>query len=321
MHHDSLAPVLIATHTRLDHLKRTIEALSSNLLANRTDLFIASDAARMEAEEPAVKRIREYIDKIDGFRSIKKIYRSENYGHFNNFQDATNQVFNEFNSIIKLEDDIVTAPGFLTFMNQGLLKYENDKRIISISGHLWPGINVQTDTILLPAANGWGWGIWKDRFYTNNHDSSLAQEFLRNPNLFLKMCLTNPSLLGMANAVAKNKLVAGDVSWALQIIKENKLVLFPGESLVRNIGFDGSGQNCNVNPEFHGQKISIKTNFIFEDFTSDEIKNSSNIIFKHYGGYRHMLYQITMYILQTTIGDKEFNRLRRIKNHIIGWIQ
>ena len=73
MHQDSLSPVLIATHTRLDHLKKTIEALSSNLLANKTDLFIASDAAKMEAEKPLVERIREYIDKISGFRTVKQI--------------------------------------------------------------------------------------------------------------------------------------------------------------------------------------------------------------------------------------------------------
>ncbi|AWW49196.1 hypothetical protein POPA111323_09655 [Polynucleobacter paneuropaeus] len=312
----SLAPVLVATHTRIDHLMQTISALRRNELASKTHLFIASDAARSESEQQKVLRIREYINSIDGFWAVTKIFREKNFGHFQNFQDATNMVFRDYDQIIKLEDDIVTAPGFLNFMNQGLLRYKNDKRLISISGHLWEGVTSSGDTMLLPAANGWGWAIWRDRFYLNDHSPSLAKEFLNNPYLFLKMCLTNPSLLGMVNAIANKKLIAGDVSWALYIIKNDKLVLFPGESLVRNIGFDGSGQNCTADEKFHQQSISIKTNFTFDDHSEGDIRDSSKKLFLHYGGYPHMIYQIFLYSVEKLFGKRGFESLRKLKNFV-----
>jgi hypothetical protein len=313
----SLAPVLVATHTRINHLMQTISALRQNELASNTHLFIASDAARNEIEEKQVLRIRKYIDSIDSFLTVTRIYREKNFGHHLNFQDAANIVFRTYDKIIMLEDDIVTAPGFLNFMNQGLLHYKHDRRIISISGHLWTGIKGSKDTILLPAANGWGWAIWKDRFYLNDHDPSLAREFLESPHLFLKMCLTNPSLLGMVNAIVNKKLIAGDVSWALYIIKNNKLVLLPGESLVRNIGFDGSGQNCGTDETFHQQSISAKTSFIFENLSKEDIRASSNQFFVHYGGYRHILYQIFLYYIEKIFGDRGFERLRKLKNSLL----
>lgn len=317
MESHSLAPVLVATHTRIDHLKQTISALRLNELASKTHLFIASDAARNEDEEKQVIRVRKYIDSIDGFWAITKIYRQKNFGHFQNFQDATNEVFTAYDKIIKLEDDIVTAPGFLNFMNQGLLQYEHDKRVISISGHLWEGVIGNKETMLLPAANGWGWAIWKDRFYLNNHDPLLAQEFLDRPRLFLKMCHTNPNLAVMATSIAKKKLIAGDVSWALYIIKNDKLVLFPGESLVRNIGYDGSGQNCGVDEKFSKQKISDKTKFVFENISKEDIKYCSKILFVNNGGYPEMFYQIFLYCIAKIFGDKRFERLRKIKKYFV----
>ena len=313
----SLAPVLIATHTRIDHLKQTISALRQNGLAAKTHLFIASDAARNENEEQQVVSVRKYIDSIDGFLAVTKIYREENFGHFRNFQDATDQVFTIYDKIIKLEDDIVTAPGFLTFINKGLVQYEHDKRVISISGHLWEGVKCTKETMLLPTANGWGWAIWKDRFYLNPHDPALAQEFLDSPRLFFKMCRTNPRLVAMVIRIANNKLTAGDVSWCLYIIKNNKLVLFPGESLVRNIGYDGSGQNCGIDEKFHKQAISAKTNFNFEYISRADIKASTKIFFFNNGGYTLMSYQIFLYYLAKIFGNRGFETLRKLKNSLM----
>jgi hypothetical protein len=313
----ALAPVLVATHTRIDHLKRTISALRENELAAKTHLFIASDAARDENEVKQVMTVRNYIDSIDGFLAVTKIYREQNFGHFKNFQDATDKVFSLYDKIIKLEDDIVTAPGFLTFMNKGLLKYEHDKRVISISGHLWEGVKGTKETMLLPTANGWGWAIWKDRFYLNRHDAFLARDFLNTPRLFFKMCGINPRLVPMVTRIATNKLIAGDVSWSLYIIKYNKLVLFPSVSLVRNIGHDGSGQNCGIDEKFNEQAISTKTSFIFEDISKHDIKICSKSFFINNGGYSLMSYRIFLYCLGKIFGDKGIDRLRKIKSGFI----
>ena len=65
-----------------------------------------------------------------------------------------------------MEDDIVTAPGFLKFMNEALEFYKDDDAIISITGYC-PPIEIpddyKEDVFILPRLNGWGTGfIWKN---------------------------------------------------------------------------------------------------------------------------------------------------------------
>ena len=41
-----LAPVILFTYNRPEHTKRTIQALAANELAEETDLYVFSDAAK-----------------------------------------------------------------------------------------------------------------------------------------------------------------------------------------------------------------------------------------------------------------------------------
>ena len=45
------APVILFTYNRPDHTKRTIEALAANELAEETELYVFSDAAKKEADK------------------------------------------------------------------------------------------------------------------------------------------------------------------------------------------------------------------------------------------------------------------------------
>ena len=42
----SLSPIILFVYNRPDHTKKTIEALKKNDLANKSELFIYSDAAK-----------------------------------------------------------------------------------------------------------------------------------------------------------------------------------------------------------------------------------------------------------------------------------
>ena len=44
------APVILFTYNRPEHTRRTIEALAKNELAQDTELFVFSDAAKKEAD-------------------------------------------------------------------------------------------------------------------------------------------------------------------------------------------------------------------------------------------------------------------------------
>jgi len=62
----NLAPIVLFVYNRLDHTKQTIEALQKNEFANKSELFIYSDAAKNEESKQKVADVREYIKSING---------------------------------------------------------------------------------------------------------------------------------------------------------------------------------------------------------------------------------------------------------------
>lgn len=56
----------------------------------------------------------------------------------NNIIDGVTSIVNEFGRIIVLEDDLLTSPYFLKFMNEALSLYEDEERVISVHGYIYP---------------------------------------------------------------------------------------------------------------------------------------------------------------------------------------
>ena len=59
---------MLFVYNRLNFTKRTLEALQKNELANKSELFIYSDAAKNENDLEKVAKVREYIKNIGGFK-------------------------------------------------------------------------------------------------------------------------------------------------------------------------------------------------------------------------------------------------------------
>ena len=120
------APILLFVYNRPAHVKRTVEALQANYLAAESDLFVYSDAARDDTAHAAVEEVRAYVRGIRGFRSVNVTERKENWGLARNIIDGVTTQVNRFGRVIVLEDDLITAPYFLTFMNDALETYKDE---------------------------------------------------------------------------------------------------------------------------------------------------------------------------------------------------
>jgi GT2 family glycosyltransferase len=113
-----LSPVILFTYNRLWHTKKTVEALQKNELALETKLFIYSDDANNNDNRESVDRVREYIKTISGFKAVIIHERAKNFGLANSIIDGVGTVVKEYGKVIVLEDDLVTSPCFLSFMNK-----------------------------------------------------------------------------------------------------------------------------------------------------------------------------------------------------------
>ena len=157
----TLAPILLFVYNRPDHVQRGIVSLQANTLATESDLYIYSDAARSEADRDAVTSVRRFIHGITGFHSVHIVERTENWGLARNIIDGVTEMTNRFGRVIVLEDDLITAPYFLQFMNDALETYQDEERIGHIHACDFTKDPSLPDTFLIKFIGSWGWATWQ----------------------------------------------------------------------------------------------------------------------------------------------------------------
>ncbi|NWK56814.1 glycosyltransferase family 2 protein [Verrucomicrobiaceae bacterium N1E253] len=256
MNHDhyTLAPIGVSTYTRLTHLKQTIEALSQNTLAKQSKLYIFSDAP-MEGDENAVSTLRSYLETIDGFESVTIVARTKN-NRIKNNRGGMRQLLDEYGKLIWLEDDIVTAPGFLCYMNEALEFYKDDPQVLSICGYAPPlKVRSQSDAFILSRFSAWGFGITASNFDKIKAIPSNALETLDRARLIQN----GRDLEGMVKREASGKINALDIRAMYAQYLNSTVTVYPKQSLVQNIGHDGTGVHCGNSSEFHHKELWQQT--------------------------------------------------------------
>lgn len=255
-----IAPIILFVYNRPWHTRQTVEALQRNDLAAESELFIYSDGPKSEDDNKVVAEVRKYVKSIEGFKQIKVIERENNIGLAKSVITGVTEIIDKYGKIIVLEDDLVTSPYFLNYMNKALDRYENDEKVMQISGHMFPvDLNIDTDAVFLPFTTSWGWATWKrawDHFDTEmtgyeklKADSSLRKRFnLDGAYPYFQML----------EYQREGRVDSWAICWYLSVFMKEGLTLFPRKTLVQNIGFDGSGTHSDgINNQIHG------TNYLF----------------------------------------------------------
>jgi len=276
------APVALFVYNRPDHIRRTINALKQNQLADDSQLIIFSDAAKSEAQAEAVLEVRKYIRELEGFKSVTIIERKVNYGLARSIIDGVTTIVNKYGRIIVLEDDMVTSPFFLTYMNEALDKYSEDDRVISIHGYLYPVSQTLPEAFFLPGADCWGWATWCRGWSYFNSDGKYLLDELHRRNLIHAFDFNGTYPFSkMLEKQIKGKNDSWAVRWYASAFLAGKLTLYPGRSLVHNIGNDKSGTHCGESADFdvNLSNSSINLNNI-TSVPSQEGRQALEIFFK-----------------------------------------
>ena len=132
MKSSELAPIVLFVYNRPEHTRRTVEALQTNYLARRSHLFVFSDASKDDVARSAVEEVRKYVASIDGFASIELFKQNVNQGLAASVIAGVTRFAEECGRVIVLEDDLLTSPYFLDYMNEGLELYRDEPDVASI---------------------------------------------------------------------------------------------------------------------------------------------------------------------------------------------
>jgi hypothetical protein len=238
---DDCIPICLFVYNRLIETKRTVSALKNNYLAPQSELFIFSDGSKNEYDKEKVDTVRQYIKTISGFKRVSIFEAPVNKGLANSVISGVTQIVGRCDSVIVIEDDLVTSPNFLDFMNQALSFYRDNLKIHSVAGYtleLPSLINYPTDYYLGHRASSWGWGTWKNRWETVDWDVKAFQKFKNDPFQRIKFLRGGSDMFHMLNNQVKGKIDSWAIRWCFNQFQNDQLAIFPAKSKVRNIGFD-----------------------------------------------------------------------------------
>lgn len=264
-----LAPICLFTYNRLDETIKTIEALKNNFLAKDSCLYIYSDGGKTLKDKEKVQKVRNYLHSISGFKSVVIHESSINKGLANSVISGVSEMLELNEKVIVLEDDLVTSPNFLDFLNQALTFYERDNCIFSISGFTLnlPSLPGKKDYYFGYRASSWGWGIWSDRWMLIDWDVMEYDDFMKNKKLVKEFKRGGSDLPRML----KNQNNGVIDSWAIRFcfhqFRNNLMTVFPTKSKLISIGFTNEATNTIGSKRFHTTlDKENKRNFIFERF-------------------------------------------------------
>lgn len=240
-----VAPILLFVYNRPLHLKRTIESLVRNPLADESELFIFSDAPKTEADKENVAYVRRYVHAIDGFKQVNVIERKENWGLARSIIDGVTRLVNEYGRVIVLEDDLVVAPYFLQFMNDALEMYKDEPKVGHIQACDFTKDASLPETFLIKWTGSWGWATWARAWKYFNPDGRALLKELEERGLTYTFDFNGKyGYTRMLRRQIEGKNNSWAIRWNASLFLKDILSLNVGRSLVQNEGFDGSGTNC-----------------------------------------------------------------------------
>ena len=268
------APIALFVYNRPDHLRHTLEALKNNNHASKSDIMIFSDGPKSDLDKEAVDEVRQITQNLSGFKSINITEQLTNQGLAASIIAGVSKILINFDRVIVLEDDIVTSPEFLNYMNQALDYFAQKPKVWHINGYTHPiSEDLLGDIYMNRVMDCWGWATWRDRW----------QFFEKDPiELVNKM---TPSQIRTFDLDGTNEFwpqvqrnIYGETStwaifWYATIFLQEGLCVSPSKSFTYNIGFDGSGDNCLDDGSLHKDSmvLNVNTKFNFSEPLSENI--------------------------------------------------
>ncbi len=274
-----LAPIVIFAFNRPKHLAELLRSLSQNREFAESELYIYIDGPRDNSDLKLVEETREVARNFLGMKAKHLVIREQNLGLGSSLKTGVTEVLDKSEKIIVLEDDLVVTDAFLKYMNTGLTKYQNEPKVASIHGYCFGFDEPIKDPFFLRGADCLGWATWKDRWESINWDPDVLLNQIKNLDQIQDFNLDGShSYYSALKGEAKKGFHSWAIYWHASMFSEGRLTLFPGISLIRYSGADGSGTHVVENSEFWTTEISTQTDWVFPEVIIESREGREQLI-------------------------------------------
>lgn len=309
-----LAPVVVFSYNRPNHLRRTLEALSKNDLASESVLYIYCDGPKPDATEEQKQKIianREVAHAATGFKEIHVSEADKNKGLANSIISGVTEVIGIYGKVVVLEDDLLTSPYFLNYMNAALDFYQNRPAVMSISANRPPADKMEIpsdyhyDVFVCLRSYSTGWGTWKDRWDRVDWTMDYLDEFLKHREQINAFNRAGDDMTDLLLMQREGKIDSWALRFAFAHFKEHSVAILPCVSYVDNIGFDGTGihSGVDVSNEYRNDLSLCAENPRFVDVLYEDTR-IINAFYNRFCRKRRPLYQRVVNTLFRKLGKK-----------------
>ena len=279
--------IAVLAYSRNNTFKKVIESITKEKIK---EISVYIDGPQNKSIEKIQANIFKTIRNFQKRIKINLIKQSKNNGLAFSVTNAVSSELKSNDAVILLEDDCVPQKGFFDYMKNSLIKYKKNKDVRSVCSYCNLDQINKNQAYFLKRFNPWGWATWKDRWKDYKSDIRLEINELynlgkiQNLPLDLKTYCRNKGILRGTEDI-------WSLSWTLLHYKSDSLILYPPRSLIKNIGFDGTGVHClktnvfQIKRKIQSGKIDLpknaNLNFSNEiNYNNFLIENSSKTFFK-----------------------------------------
>ena len=309
----NLAPIIVFCYNRPEHLEQTLDTLSRNDLADQSTLYIYCDGPKDGASEEMRKKIadvRQVARKRQWCKEVYIVEAEKNKGLANSIIGGVTDVINKHGKVFVLEDDLVSSPHMLKFVNKALDFYEDYAGVFSISVNRPPLSKMQIpddylyDVFVCLRSYSTGWGTWKDRWEKVDWSMDEFDRCKQNPAMLRALCRLGDDFPPMMQMQEDGKIDSWAVRFSFAHFKHHAVAILPCRSYVTNIGFDGTGTHS-------GTVANVYENDLSQSVTNprmlDMVYEDDRIINAFYNAFtyqRRPLWQRAINYIARKLGKK-----------------
>lgn len=257
------APIALFIYKRPEHARRAIVSLQACDGAHSSPIYVFADGPKTEAEMPAVEATRAVARELLGGNAVF-VEQRRNRGLANSIIAGTTELCDRYGTSIIVEDDLMLAPSFLRFLNQGLERYRDEPRVMQVSGYMFdvPSIAHEREGLFLPMTTSWGWATWKRAWDLFDPSATGWSARLGDDAEARRFNLDGRyDYARMLKRQMNGEIDSWAIRWYYSVFAHDGLVLFPPRTLVSNRGFDGSGTHDRLARAAHEVPLETVASF------------------------------------------------------------
>lgn len=249
--------VILLIYNRPTHLKSVLQGLVDNKI---TEVYVYIDYSDSIEVQKNQQIMIEMLHALQGCK-VHLNKRQEHYGLAKSVVSAINERFaDNADAIVLLEDDCVLKKEGFSFFEEGLRELFGNKQIRSLCGYRFPQCEFvsdpKKDLLLLFRFSTWGWATWRDRWKDYEPNLVKLLDGVRREGLSIKDFAPDIARLCESRKYLEGKVDIWSINWILAHYIDASFCVYPSESIIENIGMDGSGKNCHATEVFKTESVS-----------------------------------------------------------------